>query len=299
MNKRQELEKYNLKASRYQKKKKVDIISTENNRYCLKEENNTNIYEYLRTRNFHNFPPNLTNNSDPYEITEYIDDFEVPEEQRIEDLIYLVSLLHTKTTFYKNVDIDQVKKIYEEIIDRQDYLYNYYSGLQNMIESEVYMSPSHYLLIRNISILYQNIGESKKRIESWYQKVKTSKKLRYAMTHGALEREPLIENNDLYLISWGKARINLPVYDLLNIYQNNKEKIDIFDLLDIYQTKYILKEEEIDLFLALTLLPEKLEMKKTEVQKIKQVFTITDTAYQLREKLNRMNKANSKPKHPI
>ena len=40
-------------------------------------------------------------------------------------------------------------------------------------------------------------------------------------------------------------------------------------------------------------------MKKTEVQKIKQVFTITDTAYQLREKLNRMNKANSKPKHPI
>ena len=42
MNKRQELEKYNLKALRYQKKKKVDIISTENSRYCLKEENNTN-----------------------------------------------------------------------------------------------------------------------------------------------------------------------------------------------------------------------------------------------------------------
>ena len=91
----------------------------------------------------------------------------------------------------------------------------------------------------------------------------------------------------------------MPVYDLLNIYQNNKEKIDIFDLLDIYQTKYSLKQEEIDLFLAMTLLPEKLEMKKTEVQKIKQVFTITETAYQLREKLNRMNKANSKPKHPI
>ena len=119
------------------------------------------------------------------------------------------------------------------------------------------------------------------------------------MTHGALEREHLIENHDLYLISWGKARINLPVYDLLNIYQNNKEKIDIFDLLDIYQTKYILKEEEIDLFLAMTLLPEKLEMKKTEVQKIKQVFTITETAYQLREKLNRMNRHESKPKHPI
>lgn len=299
MNKRQELEKYNLKALRYQKKKKVDIISTENNRYCLKEENNTNIYEYLKTRNFHNFPSALTNNSDPYEITEYIDDFEVPVEQRIEDLIYLVSLLHTKTTFYKNVDIDQIKKIYEEIIDRQDYLYNYYSGLQNMIESEVYMSPSHYLLIRNISTLYQNIRESKKRIESWYQKVKISKKLRYAMTHGALEKEHLIENHDLYLISWGKAKINLPVYDLLSLYQNNKEKIDIFDLLDIYQTKYSLKEEEIDLFLALILLPEKLEMKKTEVQKIKQVFTITDTAYQLQEKLNRMNKVNSKPKHSI
>ncbi len=293
MNKKEELEKYNLKATRYQKRKKVDIISVENNRYCLKEENNTNIYEYLRTRNFDNFPMNLTSNDDPYEITEYIDDFDVPEEQRIEDLIYLTSLLHTKTTFYKNVDIDQIKKIYEDLIDQQDYLYSYYSGLQNMIENEVYMSPSHYLLIRNISLLYQNISESKRRIQNWYQKVKDSKKLRYVMTHGALEKEHLIENNDLYLISWSKAKINLPIYDLLSIYQNNKEKIDIFDLLEIYQSKYVLKEEEIDLFLAMILLPEKLEMKKTEYQKIKQVFTITETAYQLREKLNRMNRLKS------
>jgi len=133
MNKRQILEKYNLEPISYKKLKKVDIITTLNSKYVVKKADNQSTYEYLRTRNFNNFLPSITSVEDRYEITRYLDDIEVPDEQRIEDLIYLTSILHTKTTFYKNVDLDYIKEIYEEQQKKQDYLYNYYLELQNMI----------------------------------------------------------------------------------------------------------------------------------------------------------------------
>ena len=196
-----------------------------------------------------------------------------------------MSILHTKTTFYKNIDTDFFKKIYEETMEKQDYLYNYYLGLQDMIEKQIFMSPSNYLLIRNISTIYKNIRLSRQYLSKWYEQVKENKKVRYALTHGNLSRNHLIENQELYLISWSNARVNLPIYDLLDLYQKNSEKIDIQDLLDIYQSKYILKEDEKDLLFALILLPEKIDMKNSEYQKLKQVLKLTESSNQLHEKI--------------
>ncbi len=283
MSKRNILDRYQIKPVSYQKLKNVDIIKTEDSKWVLKPSNNHNVYEYLQTRNFHNFPSVLTNHNDNYEVTQYIDNIDVPDEQRIEDLIYITSLLHTKTTFYKNVDIDDIKKIYEDMIERQDYLYNYYLGLQNMIEAEVYMSPSNYLLIRNISDIYFCIMKSKNYINKWYELIKTKKKMRYAMTHGNLDKSHLIENKDIYLISWDKSRVNLPVYDLANIYENNQDKIDLIDLLDIYQTKYEIKEDEKCLLFSLITIPPKLELKDTEFNRVKESLKVVEYANRIKK----------------
>ncbi|MBE6147628.1 MAG: hypothetical protein E7168_04775 [Firmicutes bacterium] len=288
MNKKECLERYNIQPICFQKQKNIDVITTLEKKYVLKETNNTNIYDYLKTRNFYNFPTVLTNLEDRYEITEYLEDFSVPEEQRIEDLIYLVSILHTKTTFYKNVDTDFIKKIYEETKEKQDYLYNYYLSIQDMIEKEVFMSPSNYLLIRNISTIYQNIRLSREYLTNWYEKVKDTKKIRYVLTHGNLSKNHLIENKDSYLISWDNARVNLPIYDLIDLYQKNYDKIDIEDLLSIYQSKYVLKEDEKDLLFSLILLPEKVDMTKQEFQKLKMILSITEKSFNLQEKISKM-----------
>ena len=62
------------------------------------------------------------------------------------DMVHLLSLLHSKTTFYREVDIDKNKKIYEDIVNDIDYLNNYYNELISLIEKDVYMSPSYYLM---------------------------------------------------------------------------------------------------------------------------------------------------------
>lgn len=276
MNKKKLFEKYDLAPISIRKSKKIDILNTINYKYVVKAGNNNNIYDYLKIRNFNNFIYPITDNSDSYEITRYIEDIEVPIEQRIEDLIYLTSILHVKTTFYKTIDMDYIKEIYEEQLKKQEYLYNYYLTLQDMIEIEVYMSPSHYLLIRNISDFYKCIRKSKEYIDRWYELIKDKKKMRYSMTHGNLDKSHIIENSDIYLISWNKARINSPVFDLANLYRLNQDKIDIFDLLDIYQTKYALKEEEKCLLFSLILLPTKLEIKDTEFKNVKETRRVVE-----------------------
>jgi len=283
MNKKQFLEKYQIFPKQYQKKNNVDIITTENGRYVLKKGKNDAVYEYLQNRNFQNFSYPITKANEPYLIYPYIEDYPVPKEQRVEDFIYLLSILHTKTTFYKTVNLDYIKEIFESLRARQDYLIQYYHNLQDMIEVEKYMSPSHYQLIRNLSLIYFHLTESKLQIEKWYNLMKENKKMRYVMTHGNLKKEHFIENQNLYLISWDRSRINSPVYDLENFYRNNWQDTTLRDLLEIYQSKYLLRKEELYLFLALIHLPQKIEFQDSEIENVRCVHSFIQYHNQLEE----------------
>lgn len=82
------------------------------------------------------------------------------------DLIKLVSLLHNKTTHYKEVDFADYKTIYETLSNNIEYLYSYYNDIITLIETKVYMSPSEYLLARNISKIFGSLNFSKQELEN-------------------------------------------------------------------------------------------------------------------------------------
>jgi hypothetical protein len=67
------------------------------------------------------------------------------------DLITLVSLLHAKTTHYKDIAKNEYETLYDTLKNNTEYLNQYYTDLINIIETKVYMSPSEYLVARNIS----------------------------------------------------------------------------------------------------------------------------------------------------
>ena len=146
------LKKHGIKPVRIKKTGKVLIIDTDDDRYVLKEnKHKDNIYRYLKSRNFDYLPTVVTNIDEDYIITRYEDNIEMPVEQKVNDMIDLLALLHSKTSFYKEVDNDEYKKIYEDLNNNVLYLYSFYSDMITVIESKVYMSPSQYLLARNIT----------------------------------------------------------------------------------------------------------------------------------------------------
>lgn len=266
------LKRNGLEPKKIQKNKSSTIIETnDKKKYVLKEytADMKRKFDYLSSRNFNFFPASF--DLDKYNVYEYIENNDISDEERLYDIMDLISLLHTKTTRYKNIDIDDYKIIYEEIDKELNYLNSYYTELNDLIDEEIYMAPSKYLLARNISKIYSALYFCREELENWYDLVKNSTKTRVAYIHNNLELSHLLRNDNPYLISWEKSKVDLPIYDIYNLYRKYYKLTDFDVLLNNYQKRYPLKEEEIKLLFIKISIPFKIEFTKDEFSNTKKV----------------------------
>ena len=266
---KQILLQYNLVPQKYTIKKNVVIIDTEDGNYVFKKKN-TNIkklVEYLKSRNFEYFPEILKFNDDrsDYLMYNYIDEIDTPDEQKAIDIINLMSLLHNKTTYYKEINNDEYKKIYEDLKKEVDYIYNYYSDLILIAEKSIYMSPSEYLLSRNISKIYSAILYCNNKLEQFYELTNEKKKQRVVTLHNNLKIEHLIRNTKPYIISWNKSSTGIPIYDFYMFFKNHCLDFDFDELFHIYISKYSLLEDELLLLFILISIPKKIDLDKNQI----------------------------------
>lgn len=275
----EELRKYDLIPNKYTNYKNVTIVDTDKGKFVFKKKTLNNIYEYLNARSFNYYPKILSDNNDEYVITEYLEDKFMPEEQKMDDMIDLVSLLHNKTTYYKEVSEDEYKEIYEDISNNIEYLFSYYNDIMTIIESKIYMSPPEYELAINISKIYESLSYSHKTLEDWYKKVKDKRKKRLVVLHNNLRLEHFIKNDTPYLISWDKAKIDMPIFDLYKLYKNSNESFDFRELLKRYEHNYPLSKDEKELLFILLSLPDKLEFDDNNLNmciKISKMFNLME-----------------------
>lgn len=275
------LKKYSLVPNRYEKIGNVNIVDTNSGRYVYKDKKlNPGIFDYLRTRSF-DYMPGIVNDplDDDYQITEYLEDLDIPKEQKILDMILLVSLLHSKTTHYKEVDVNDYEQMYEDLDNNINYLYGYYTDLITVIESKVYMSPSEFLLARNITTIYQTIDSCKDRLEKWHKLVKEKRKQRNVVLHNNLKLDHFIRNENSYLISWDKAKIGSPVFDLYKLYKNHALDFEFSDVLREYENHYPLTEDEKELFFILISLPDIIEFNDSEYNTCQKISREIDTIF--------------------
>ena len=263
------------------KKGKCLIAELEKGKLVIKEKNNHNIketYSYLESRNFDYFPKIIRDNS-KYNIYEYIEEVDEPLEQKAFDMMNLLSLLHNKTTFYQEMDINEYKEIYENVNSLIDNTLNYYINLINLVETHMYMSPTEYLIARNISKIEGALNYSKRTINDWYDLINTKAKKRTVLLYNNIDLNHLIRNKDLYLLNWDKSRQGIPIYDLYNFYIKYALNFDFYDLLNHYQDKYTLTEDEIKLFTALISIPPIINFSNNEIDNCRKAKKIIDILY--------------------
>lgn len=272
------LEKLNLKVNKYTIKGKTIIIDTNSGKYVLKKDNNMNLYKYLESRNFKYFPSVLEHDNNNA-LYEYINEVDYDEEEKAFDLIHYVALLHSKTSYYKEIDFDEYKKIYENLSNQIDYIYNYYLDVINIIETKVYMSPSEYLIARNISKIFSCIFYCKRNIGEWYELVKDKKRKRVVTLHNNLDTSHLLKNKETYLISWSNSKVDMPIYDFVLFYRKRELDFDFVKLLEEYERIYPLLKEEKKLLLILISIPDKLTISNNEYNMVKKVRKFLDKIY--------------------
>jgi hypothetical protein len=165
------------------------------------------------------------------------------------------------------------------MIKKIDYIYNYYSDIIATIEERIYMSPSEYLIARNITKIFDSIAFSRREIDSWYELVKNKQKKRVVTTHNNLDLDHILHNDNLYLISWDKARQDMPLYDFLDFYNRYALEFDFDELLKIYESKYPLLEDERSLLFIMMSLPKKLDYHQLEMDSCKEARKMLDYVY--------------------
>lgn len=285
------IRKYDIKPTGYKKYGKVTVVNTKEDRLVIKEKNTNDIYEYLNSRSF-NYYPKLLKEEGKYQIFEYIDGINMPEEQKMLDMISLVGLLHNKTTYYKNVDSDAYKQIYEDISNNIEHLSNYYNDLITIIENKVYPSPSELVLENNISKIFASLNYAKGELSKWLELVNNKTKQRYVLLHNNLSLDHYIRNENSYLISWDKAKIDIPIFDLYKLYKKYALNFDFESIFKKYEKTYPLLEEEKKLLFILITLPNKIELNQTEYINTILVSNMIETIY----KTEKLLEEYSKPK---
>lgn len=282
----------NIKKVRYVNNTKIIEEPDKKHIYKSSDKDIENLFSYLKSRSFNSFPKVISKDRNIYEYS-YIEDISTPKEQKMLDIINLISELHTKTSYYKEVGHDRYLEIYELLNENILYIEGYYNDLITLIEREVYTSPSHYLIARNFSKINSAINFCKKELESWYSLVKDNTKQRVCVVHNNLKTEHLLKNDKDYLISWDKYLIDTPVIDLYKFYKNEKLSNNFDELLITYEKKYKLKEDERKLLFIMLSIPEKFEFGLNEFINTNNVRTFIDYLYKTNELITPYYSINS------
>ena len=254
------LKKLNIHPIAYQKIKSVYLIKDKRKKYIIKlNTNNFDIYKYLLSKDFTYFPDFYNTSNDNYDVLEYIEDFKMNRIQKIIDYLKILAILHLKTSYKREIDLNEIKEKYEELINEINYLRNYYLEINDRVDKEMFLSPSSYLLVCNISLIYSTLSICEERLNKIYQTLKKEKSIRISLLHNNLLLDHLITNNKEYLISWDKAYFDSPIVELENFYRLYYQDITVNDFFKIYESSNKLTNIEKELLLIKLSIPKKIE----------------------------------------
>lgn len=264
---------------------KATILETMNGMIVVKEKEKDlkDVYQYLNSRSFYAYPKLIDNSRDGVQVFEYVEDTKLPKEQKAQDMVLVIASLHQKTTYYKTVSQDVYQEIYDMILSNITYLKNYYEGLFDLYFAEVYMSPSHYFLMRNCFKIFSSLEFARHELDLWFDLVKDEKKQRVCFIHNNLSLDHYIKNDQDYFISWEKSKIDSPVLDLVLFYQREFFDLDFGTLFQKYQEKFPWSDAEKKLFFLIISIPQKVTFSSNEFDNCRMLRESLDYLYKTEE----------------
>ena len=255
------------------------IFNCTKGNYVIKTKKETNIkelYKYLNSRGFTYYPKLIEDNRSNVNVFEYIEDNSIDNEQKLIDLIILVSLLHNKTSYYKEITNDKVKEIYEELLGRVAYIEEHLNNIIFEIEDNVFVSPSGAMLVNNSSKIFEALTFIKREIDNWYKITIDENKMRVCLVHNNLELDHYIKNKDEYLISWDNYIIDSPIIDIVKLYKTVYLNMDFSEPLKKYIEKFPLNDQEKKLLIIMLVMPDEIKLTNDELENVRTVRCYLD-----------------------
>lgn len=274
------------KPYRITKKLKCTIIESMDGTFVVKPKCGKNfkeIFNYLDSRNFYNHPKIVDYSRSDIDVFEYAENSDYPIEQKSIDMIKVVAALHSNTNYTKEVTEDKYKEIYDGIKNNLEYYKKEYATFASKIEDEVFMSPSHYLFMRNYSKLNNQIAFCEKELDKWYETIKNKKEIRICTIHNNLSLDHFCKKDNDILISWDHTTQDTPILDIYKLYINEGANLNFKSVLSAYLKAFSLEDDELKLLLILLAMPKEIIFKTREFDSCKSISNALDLIYKTEE----------------
>lgn len=250
--------KNNLEVIKVTVKERAVIIDTPLDSFII-IKGDINKYNYLLSRGF-DYIPKIVDYDDKYIMFDNLEVVNYDFEEKLLDYVRVISLLHIKTSYYKEVNSSYYKVIYEKIFSKINDVRNYYESLISRIESREYMSPCEYLIARNISQIFYIINICFNYLEKYYSMVKDKSNVRVVTLYNNDINKVIKTKDKIYLTDFSNSYVDSPIYDILYIYNNYYNYIELDTILNNYFKVFKLSEDELLLIKLLSIIPSKIKV---------------------------------------
>ena len=176
----------NCEIKKYSFFNNIKYIETDIGNFIIKKSNNNNLFINLERNDFDNYI-DYKYKIDEYKVYPYIDDFNIDDNEKGLDVVYLMSKLHNKTSYFKEISEDEVKDVYENKKNKIREINEYYEYLRFIIEEKTYLSPTEIYLLKNISTIFICLDLVDKYLDEWYKIMKDKRRIRVSLIHNNLD----------------------------------------------------------------------------------------------------------------
>ena len=242
---------------------KVYKVKTKQGFYCVKiiqDKKLENAYQHIQTLHLHHFISIIKNKEDHY-FTPYHDKFiylmpylvyknAIQKELKIKMYYQIIAYLHKKSFFIQSEDVSFFERQKEDLLSLIQIRKDEFERMMKEFEFKKYKAPSGWMLVLNYYRIIEFLNQSRYYLSRYFESVKEKKEIRLSLIYHHFGLNHIFIDQQK-LISIDQMKINYCIYDLVELFQNQKDLYECVALFDGYLEEIDLYQEEKLLLLCL------------------------------------------------
>ncbi len=256
-------------------------IKTSDNCYIIKivkDKHIEKVYDYIETLHIKCFVSIFLNKNNeiltPYQsnflyLMPYIDNSQgMLKEMKIKFYFETLAYLHYNSFYYTKVNQQYFETLQDDILMIINERTIYYQQMIQNFENIVLRSPSQWMLVMNYYRIYESLCGARQYLSQYIEHTKDFHQVRVCLNYKHFDYDHISLKQNKF-ISIDNVCVDLPIYDLFDIYQRIPDILFDLDCFSEYYFKKIeLKQDEKMLLCCLMNIVPIIDYKNDEIENI-------------------------------
>lgn len=220
----------------------------------VKDKHIETIYEYIETLHIQCFVELLFNKNNElltayqsqyFYVMPFVDNSQgLMKEMKIKFYFETLSYLHYHSFYYTKVNQQYFETLQQDILKIINERTIYYEQMIQNFENIALRSPSQWMLVMNYYRIYEALCSSRQYLSQYIDHTQNFHQIRVCLNYKHFEYDHISLKSKVFL-SIDNVCVDLPIYDLFDIYQRIPDILFDLDCFSEYYFKKIeIKEDE-------------------------------------------------------